>query len=80
MRSVELICSFSQVSVAKPEKSRFDPKEVRGNVLKHLLQPENLNNIQSVVKLNYMHLNSDCHLHSNTLSFATQEFLQPLPL
>ena len=28
--------------MAKPEKSGFDPKEVRGNVLKHLLQPENL--------------------------------------
>ena len=30
--------------MAKPEKLRFDPKEVSGNVLKHLLQPENLNN------------------------------------
>jgi len=39
-----LFVLFFQVSVAKPEKSRFDPKEVRGTVLKHLLQRENLNN------------------------------------
>ena len=44
MRSVELICSFLPGVCGKTREIAIDPKEVRGNVLKDLLQPENLNN------------------------------------